>query len=141
MADVAKVRVTGPAGKVYDVIFIPLDAYLPECRDSTDEDELFALRWRAELHADLSKCDTWVFCRWPLAAAWIYIPALIPYFGDAEFVEGRAHVRWIEVPEALRRRGYATLLADGLRTRWPDVWFSDPCSEEGEGFLRSIREG
>jgi hypothetical protein len=143
--DALKVRVTSPAGKAYDVIFLPLDPYLPG--QAIDDDEAPGApgrRWRAELHEDMSRLK-WQFGNWPLACAWVYIPAHLLYDpdrgGELVTVDGRAQVRWIEVPEPLRRRGYATLLIAGLLDRWPDLWFREPYSDEMQGLLKTLPRG
>jgi hypothetical protein len=125
-------RVTSAPGAVYDVIFIPLDDYLPPYDGSHgyDDDEVAGSRWRAELHPDLSHAASWQFKSQALATAWVYVYQ----FRDSE---GAAEVRWIEVPESQRRRGFATLLLAGMEARWPNVILTSDCTEEGWRFIQA----
>jgi hypothetical protein len=117
----------------YDVIFIPLNPYLPPYSVLDDCDEVPDPRWRAELHHDLARFDDWQFASWPLAAAWVYVYA---FAGG----EGIPEVRWIETPQPLRGRGYATLLTKGLFARWPELHFSEPREAEVERILAGLGE-
>jgi hypothetical protein len=122
----------------YDVIFIPLDEYLPPYREgyiAWDLGMVSGIRFRAELHEDLSKEDDWQFASLPLAVAWIYVFRFKEEDGTQR--EGVAEVRYLEVPRPLRRRGYATLLWEGLELRWR-VCETPAFTEAGAAFLEAI---
>src|SRR5262249_17701081 len=133
VAGESKVRVSFDGGRLYEAWFVPLDAYLdvyPSGLIDRIDQEIPGARWRVELHHD--DCNDWQFADWPNAMAWVYIYRF--RYGD-EVEDGAAELRFIEVPEHLRRQGYGTLLWAAILKRWPEINLSEPIEPEMQALV------
>ena len=55
-------------------------------------------------------------------------------------LRGAAQVQFVLVADQWRHRGVAKALVAACKERWPNLMYTGPMDEAGEGLLRSVRE-